>query len=58
MGETDMEQDMQSTGDAGTSEFASDYPTIEVVDQSDIPHHPAADPDAVDPTREMQDQPQ
>ena len=56
MAETDMEQDVQSTEDTG--EFASDYPTIEVVDQSDVPHHPAADPDAVDPAREMQDQPQ
>lgn len=56
MGETDMQQDMQGTEDTG-SEFASDYPTIEVVDQSDIPHHPAADPDAVDPARELQDKP-
>lgn len=30
---------------------ATDFPTVEVVDQTDVLHHPGADPDASDPAR-------
>ena len=58
MGEPDMEQPLDAGDTASFGDGATDFPTIEVVDQSDVLHHPAADPDAIDPARELQDQPQ
>jgi hypothetical protein len=43
------EQGETQAGDATTQ--AADFPTVEVVDQSDVLHHPGADPDASDPNR-------
>ena len=49
---TEQEQlDTQTSTEMGGGEFASDFPKVNTPDQSDIPHHPAADPTAPAPNQ-------
>ena len=46
------EPEVQAAADTeGAPMQANDFPTVEVVDQAGVPHHPGADPDGSDPTR-------
>ena len=45
----DMEGTEGGAEEASGSGTATDFPTVQEVDQSDVPHHPGADPTGPDP---------
>ncbi|HYR64116.1 MAG TPA: hypothetical protein VET24_15980 [Actinomycetota bacterium] len=50
---TEQEQlDPQANEQASIGEVSTDFPKVNTPDQSNIPHHPAADPTAQNPYRE------
>lgn len=42
------QEEMETQSGSGTS---TDFPTVQDVDQTEIPHHPAADPDKETPNQ-------
>jgi hypothetical protein len=49
---TEQEQlDPQANDEAGFGGVSTDFPKVQEVDQSDIPHHPAADPNKESPNQ-------
>jgi hypothetical protein len=49
---TEQEQlDPQGNEQAKVGEGATDYPKVQATDQSDVPHHPGADPNQQSPNQ-------